>query len=239
MTFRRWCAALPAGPAAVRRAAARRGAVRRGAVRLGVLVAGLALAASACSTSDPTGSGAPASTRAGSTGQGSGDDKPRFASDFERTCTDGIGFPGAAAYTKGAKGVHPAIHMTKDTTKNWVDSQPSDWPKNWTLGYPADVSKAQLVVCYERTNAVSSGKTCQMEDNKTKEPFTMTMYNTQYRLQVLESRTGKVVYDKRGTAKSTDCPTLTFVGGDDDRTKYYTDLRPTDYRGLVKPYIAP
>jgi hypothetical protein len=201
------------------------GGERRG-VRLALIVTGLALAVSAsgCSTSDSTGA-------SGTT------DTPKFAGDYERTCTDSVGFPRAAAYVKGAKGVHPAILLTKDVSKSWINQQPSEWPKNWTIGYPTDLSTAQLVVCYERTNAISTGKTCEMEDSKTKEPFTLTMYNTDYRLRVLESRTGKVVYEKRGQAKGTDCPT--FAYGGDDRTKYYTDLRPTDYRGMVKPYIAP
>lgn len=214
------------------------------AARLGLIAVTLALATAGCSSKSTNGQGQPEASTP-SSGQSNGnanatnDDKPKFASDYERTCADGIGFGGAAAYAKTAKVVHPAVLMTKSTTDTWVDQQPSEYPSGWTLGYPKDVSKAELVVCYQRIKSIATSKTCQMTDDKTNQPFTLTMYNTQYKLQILEARTGKVLLNKTGLASSTECPTLTFTSGDDDRTKYYTDLQPTDYRGLLKPYIAP
>jgi hypothetical protein len=216
---------------------------QRRLVRLMLALTGLALTASACgakveghaapaSTAAPTASGSGANTPAAN------DDKPKFASDFERTCTDGIGFGGAAPYSR-TKTVHPAVLLTRTSTDTWIDQEPSDWPSGWTLGYPKDVSKAELVACYERTGSTPAGKVCDMEDDKTHQPFQLTMYNTQYKIQVREARTGKVLYSKTGQAKSTECPTITFASGDEDRTKYYTDLQPRDYRGVVKPYIQP
>jgi hypothetical protein len=218
------------------------------AARLGVVVVALGLAAAGCGSKSTGGQGQPAGSTppigqsSGSTsgnGDAANNDTPKFASDFERTCADGIGFGGATAYAKTPKVIHPAVLMTKSTTDTWIDQEPSEYPSSWTLGYPKDVSKAELVVCYQRTKSISTGKTCQMTDDKTKQPFTLTLYNTEYKLQVLEARTGKVLLNKVGLARSTECPTLVFTSGDDDRTKYYTDLRPSDYRGLLKPYIAP
>jgi hypothetical protein len=211
--------------------------------RFTLLAAGLAVAASACSTATPKGSYV--ADRSTPTGQGTtsgaaGPEKPKFASEYERTCSDGLGFGGVAAYTRTAKAIHPAVLLSKATTDRWSQQVPFDaYPKGWIIGYTDDVSRAELVVCYERTATTPAGKTCQMTDDKTHEPFTLTMYNTRYRLRVLEARTGRVLHEKTGQAASTECPTLTFVSGDDDRTKYYTDADPRDYRGVLKPFIAP
>jgi hypothetical protein len=213
-------------------------------VRLTLLGAALALAGSACGAKAEghvSGSAAAPTPTGGTTGgtqPNTNNDKPKFASDYERTCTDAIGFGGAAPYTK-SKAVHPAVLLTKTSTNTWIDQEPSDWPTGWTLGYPKDVSQAELVACYERTGSTPAGKVCDMEDDKTHQPFKLTMYNTSYRIRVLESRTGKVLYSKTGQATSTECPSFTFSSGDDDRSKYYTDLQPRDYRTVVKPYIQP
>jgi hypothetical protein len=212
--------------------------VRFTSVRIAATVAAAAAVLVACSSNGDSGGGS-----GGGSGNGSGisaasPEKPKFTDDFSRTCADGIGFPGTAAYTKKKGAVHKAVVMTK-TGNTWVTSTPSDFPKAWTVGYPEDAAHAELVVCYQRLKATPAGKTCEMQDDKTHDSFTVTMYNTQYRLQVLDARTGKPVYQKLGEAKSTRCPFVTFTSGDDDRTKYYTDATPADYRGLVKPYIAP
>lgn len=212
--------------------------------RLTLIAAGLAVAASGCSTATPKGSYA--TDGSGPTGRGTssdtaGADKPKFGSEYERTCSDSLGFGGVTAYSRTAEAIHPAVLLSKANTDRWTQQVPfgDAYPKGWIIGYTDDVSRAELVVCYERTNVTPAGRTCQMEDDKTHEPFTLTMYNTQYRLRVLEARTGKVLYDKTGQAKSTVCPTVTFVGGNDDRTKYYTDADPRDYRGALKSFIAP
>ena len=135
--------------------------------------------------------------------------------------------------------MHPAVLLSR-TGKTWVEnlSTGSDFPAGWMISYTDPIAKAELVVCYERTNATPSGKTCDMKDKDDK-PFAMTLYNTDYRLRVRQARTGQVVYDKPGTATRTDCPYLTYTSADDDPTKYYTDASPADYRGEIKPLIAP
>lgn len=220
--------------------------VRSRAIRFAVLAAGVALAAPACGTkTEVHGNGqalssnqAPTPTGSTSGSAAANQDKPRFTSDFERTCADGIGFGGVAAYSH-TKGIHPTVLMTKSSTDSWIDQQPSEYPTGWLLGYQSDLSKAELVACYERVSSVPAGKVCDMEDDKTHTPFKLTMYNTQYRLRILEAQTGKVVFSKVGMATSTDCPSFVLTSGDDDRTKYYTDLQPRDYRAALKPYIAP
>jgi hypothetical protein len=216
---------------------------RRRRALLPLAVVGVAVAAAACSNST-TGSGqaadVPGSTRPGQAGTAAAAEKPKFASEYERTCSDGLGFGGVPAYSRTARGVHPAVLLTKEGSPTWTQQVPFDgYPKGWLIGYTDDAAKAQLIVCYERTSAVPAGKTCQMKDDKTNQQFTLTMYNTQYRLRVLEARTGKVLSEKVGQAKSTDCPTIAYVGSDEDRTKYYTDASPTDYRGTVKQFVAP
>src|SRR5882724_5061766 len=156
------------------------------AARLAVLATGLALAASGCgakveghgaqaleSTQAPTASGSNTATN---------QDKPRFTSDFERTCADGIGFGGVRPYSH-TKGVHPTVLMTKSSTDSWIDQQPSEYPTGWLLGYQSDLTKAELVACYERVSSAPAGKVCDMQDDKTHQPFKLTMYNTQYRLR--------------------------------------------------------
>jgi hypothetical protein len=210
-------------------------------IPLVLVVAGLAL--SACGTKSTSGSGElrDATRPTGSSASSAAaQDKPKFGSEYERVCADGIGFGGVAEYSRTPKVLHPAVLLTKQNSDLWVQQVPSsDYPAGWFLTYNGDYSKAELVVCYERTKTIPTGKTCAMTDNKTKQPFTLTMFNTEYRLRILESRTGKVVFTKNGLAQSTDCPSFTFTSGDQDRTKYYTDLQPRDYRGALKPYIAP
>jgi hypothetical protein len=165
---------------------------------------------------------------------------PRYTTDLSRVCADGLGFPGLPAYDRTSNEIHPAVLMEK-RKDDWTTSIVSDrdFPNGWMIEYSDSVNKAQLVICYERTGAKSSGKTCAMKDDKTNEPFTMTLYNTTYLLRVVEARTGKTVYKRSGRAASTRCPTLTFVVPGEDRTKSYTDAQPTDYRKFIKRYIAP
>jgi hypothetical protein len=208
---------------------------------VGLVVAGLAVVASACSSGGS--SGGPQAAGAGAThaaGREAAPERPATASDFERTCADGLGFAGLPAYTK-AKGVHPAALMRKYDF-GWSESMTgnSAFPRGWLATGAVTPQQAQLVVCLEpRTKATPAGKVCKMEDRKTKKPLSVTMYNTLYRVRVLDARSGKVLLDRTGAAKSTECPLLTFTSGDDDPTKYYTEVDDKTIRPLVKPLIAP
>jgi hypothetical protein len=197
---------------------------------MSVLAAGLVAAATACSSAGDRPSAPHPSTGA------TGPETARFAEDYARTCDDGLGFAGAPAYAPDG-GVHPAVILEK-AGDTWTQDSPfpGDFPDGWIIGIQGDVSKAQLVVCYQRTSATSSGRTCDMKDDSG-QPLTMTMYDTGYRLRVVAARTGKVLYDKPGSEKSGDCPTMAYTG--DDPTKYYSDAAPTDYRGVIKQFIAP
>ncbi|HKD96969.1 MAG TPA: hypothetical protein VKB69_05130 [Micromonosporaceae bacterium] len=205
-------------------------------------VAVMAAALAACSSPGSRGGGggggdggggaSPRPTPVGSTGP----EVAHFAEDYARTCDDALGFPGAPAYTPGA-GVHPAVILEKSGDTWTQDSPfPGDFPDGWVIGVTGDVGKAELVVCYQRTDATSSGRTCAMTDNNN-QPVTVTLYDTTYRLRVVEARTGKVLYDKPGSVKSGDCPTVAYLG--DDPTRYYSDAAPADYRGVLKHYITP
>lgn len=208
-----------------------------------VAIALLAVLAGCGDGGEPAGSGPAGGGGSSAGGGGDSADRPeipRFASDFERTCTDGLGFGGLPAFSRTAKQPQPAVLLTK-TTDLWIQqsSLDDDFPRGWILGPSGNLAKAVLVVCQERTNATPAGRTCQMKDQKTGQPFQLTLYNTRYRLRVLEARTGTVLYDRPGQARSTECPSFTFVGSDEDRTKYYTDPRPRDYRAVLKRYITP
>jgi hypothetical protein len=211
----------------------------KGAV-VGALVAGLGVAVSGCSSSatDQTIGASQAAQKTAGAGT-TGAETPAFASNLDRVCADGLGFPGLPAYKRSAKAVHPAVLMSKNQ-KSWTQNTPlaGDFPSGWILGYADNVKKTQLVVCFERTGASPAGKTCKMEDDKTHKPLLVTMFNTTYRLRVLEARTGKALYEHDGRAASTTCPLLTFINQDDDPTKYYTEARPADYRGVLKRFIA-
>jgi hypothetical protein len=202
-----------------------------------LVVAGLGLAACGCGAA--TSSGGTANAQVPPKTAAVGSETPSFASDLARVCADGLGYPGLPAYRRGTEGVHPAVLMNKGDNI-WSQNTPlqGDYPRGWILGYTDNVKKTELVVCYERIGAAPAGKTCAMKDDKTNEQFTITMYNTTYRLRVLEARSGKTVYDHRGKATSTTCPMLTFSSEGEDRTKYFTEARPADYRGLIKRFIA-
>jgi hypothetical protein len=210
-------------------------AVRRAA--LGLVAAGLGVAMCGCSsTAGSSGdTGAQVSRKPGAAAS----EVPAFASDLARVCADGLGFPGLPAYSRSSKAVHPAVLMNKGG-KIWSQNSPleGDFPRGWILGYADDVKKAQLVVCYERTGTTPAGKTCAMQDSKTKKPLTVTMYNTSYKLRVLQASTGKPLYEHVGKAASTTCPLLTYTLQGNDPTKYYTEARPADYRKLIKRFIA-
>lgn len=212
-------------------------------VRLAIVAAGLAAAMSACSSTSSgngtaAGGGPSDGGAAGSTA--AAPEKPTVVDDFERVCQDGLGFAGNRPYTKSKGTVHKLVLMRKSGASWVADSGLLDhYPSGWILYYPGEPSTAELVSCYERTKATPAGRTCPMEDNKTHEKFTVTMFNTQYRLRVLEAQTGKALYDKPGQAKSTDCPGFTTTLAGEDRTKYYTEASPEDYRGVLKQFITP
>jgi hypothetical protein len=200
-----------------------------------ILVVVVALTATACAS-------APKQANSSGGAKSPAPDLPKFAADFARTCTDGIGFAALPAYPVAGKATHTAALLEKSAkTNTWSQNVPSgsDYPPGWILGYQDKVETTELVVCYQRTAETPAGKVCDMQDEKTKQSLKMTMYNTTYRLRVLEARTGKVLYDKPGDAKSTDCPYLAYHSSDEDTTKYYTEASPADYRGQLKPFITP
>jgi hypothetical protein len=200
-----------------------------------ILVVVVALTATACASSAPKPANKPGAAKSPPA------DLPKFAADFARTCSDGIGFAALPAYPVAGKATHTAVLLEKSAKSNtWSQNVPSgsDYPPGWILGYQDKVETTELVVCYERTAETPAGKVCDMQDEKTKQSLKMTMYNTTYRLRVLEARTGKALYDKPGDAKSTDCPYLAYHSSDEDATKYYTEASPADYRGQLKPFIT-
>jgi hypothetical protein len=207
----------------------------RGAAATAV-VTGLTAALCACVSvaARPTdGGSAPVSKTAGP-------QVPAFASDLGRVCADGLGFPGLPAYEPAPGKMHPAVLMDK-RKDTWSQNVPldGDFPSGWIIGYDGDVRQTELMVCYERTGATPAGKSCEMKDNKTGEPLTLTLYNTTYRLRVLEAQTGRTLYKYNGKAVSTTCPLFTYTTSGDDRTRHYTEDRPADYRKRIKRFIAP
>jgi hypothetical protein len=195
-----------------------------------LMIVGVVVAASACSSGSTPAGPSPAAG------------VPQFTADFAKTCADGAAFPALPAYPVAGKPIHAAVLMAKSAkTGNWSQDVPSgnDYPAGWLLSYTDKPTVAELVVCYERTAASPAGKVCDMQDDKTKQEIKMTMYNTTYRLRVIEARTGKVLYDKPGTAKSAECPSLAYHNDGEDATKYYTESSPADYREQLKPFIAP
>jgi len=183
---------------------------------------------------------APRAAAAGATASPPGPEKPQYADDFERTCADGLGFTGLPAYTKAPGVVHQAVMMEKRDgawREDWLTGD--DYPGAWFLDTGQTPHQVELVVCVEQVRAFPNGKTCRMEHRDTKKPFTLTMFDTSYLVRVLEARSGRTLLYHAGTAKSQECPMLTFNRGDEDPTKHYTTPDDKDYRPLVKPFIAP
>ncbi|MFD3314860.1 hypothetical protein [Streptomyces sp. NPDC058694] len=163
---------------------------------------------------------------------------PATALDLERVCTDGLGYSGMPAYDRTKKTVHPAMLMN-NPGDSWSQFEPpaGDFPKGWILGYSDKPADAELVVCVERTKESPTGKKCDMESDG--KPFTVSTYNTSYRLKVVEARTGKELYKYAGEAESDECPMYIFTSEGEDKDKYYNEVRPKDYRKRVQPFIAP
>ncbi|MFI6282779.1 hypothetical protein [Streptomyces sp. NPDC050988] len=164
---------------------------------------------------------------------------PATALDLERVCTDGLGYSGMPAYDRTKKTVHPAVLMNSPGD-GWSQSEPpaGDFPKGWILGYSDKPADAELVVCVERTKASPTGRKCDMESDDGK-PFTVSTYNTSYRLKVVEARTGEELSEHTGEAKSDECPMYIFTSDGEDKDKHYNEVRPKDYRKRVQPFIAP
>ncbi|GAA0983106.1 hypothetical protein GCM10009555_054170 [Acrocarpospora macrocephala] len=164
---------------------------------------------------------------------------PAFATDLERVCADGLGFSGLPEYRRSDKGLHPAVLMRK-SDDSWTQNSisPGDYPKGWILDFGDDVSKTQLVACYEQTGTTPAGKVCDMEEKETKKAYKMTMYNTSYLVRVVDARTGKTISQHKGRAASTTCPIITFFSEGDDKSKYYTEASAKDYRIFLRRYIS-
>ncbi|MEV2236004.1 hypothetical protein AB0H69_46670 [Streptomyces phaeochromogenes] len=168
-----------------------------------------------------------------------GPEVPATSLDLERVCTGGLGYSGMPAYDRTKKTVHPAMLMN-NPGDSWSQFEPpaGDFPKGWILGYSDKPADAELVVCVERTEESPTGKKCDMETDDGK-PFTVSTYNTSYRLKVVEARTGKELSKHTGEAKSDECPMYIFSSEGEDKDKYYNEVRPKDYRKRVQPFIAP
>ncbi|MEV6596399.1 hypothetical protein AB0M36_05955 [Actinoplanes sp. NPDC051346] len=167
-------------------------------------------------------------------------EKPRTGSDFERTCADGLGFPGLTAYEKKAGRVHP-MAVVKKTDDSWYVDSPSgsDFPATWMVDTVAGTDKTELVVCVEQTATKPTSRICDMEDRETKEKYKMTMYDVDYRIRVLDAQSGKSVFEKKGTKSEKDCPVVTFRRSGEDKSKYYPSIDNKTIRPVVKPYVAP
>ncbi|WP_214107735.1 hypothetical protein [Acrocarpospora catenulata] len=172
---------------------------------------------------------------------------PKFPTDFERVCADGLGFSGLPEYQRSTKGVHLTMPMSKFEDSWTHDTFNTDkFPKGWVVGLTGDANLLQdalktveLVVCFDdHTGESKAGKVCQMEDTKTKEKYPVTMYNTTWEVRVVSARTGEAIFTHKGKATSTDCPMFRMISGDDDRSKYYTKAGVEDYRKYVKRFIS-
>jgi len=204
-------------------------------VWIGIVGMALVLSASGCTLGEGT-----TVTEGMPTSPSAGPEKPQFAADLERTCADGLGYAGLPAYSKAKGVIHKAVLMEKrDDTWHEAWFTESEYPKTWFLAAGQKPDPVELVVCVERVKAFPNGKTCRMEHRDTKKPFTLMMFDTSYLVRVLEARSGKTLLYHAGTAKSQECPILTFNRGDEDPTKHYTEADAKDYRPLVKPFIAP
>ncbi|MEU9883311.1 hypothetical protein [Streptomyces phaeochromogenes] len=162
----------------------------------------LSLALCGCSSLTGSTAGGTGGSAGGSTGgdtggspstssAADGPEVPASALDLERVCTDGLGYSGMPAYDRTKKTVHPAMLMN-NPGDTWSQFEPpaGDFPKGWILGYSDKPADAELVVCVERTKESPTGKKCDMESDDGK-PFTVSTYNTSYRLKVVEARTGE------------------------------------------------
>lgn len=192
----------------------------------------LSVLLSACAAVLPAGSSPVAATRAPET--------PVFATDLARVCADGLGFPGSPAYRRAPGNVQPAVLMDREDG-TWSQDAPRDGdvPRGWILGYGDDVAKAPLVICQETTGTRPNGTTCAMKDRDTGKPFTVTLYDTSYRVRVREIRTGRTLATREGMAKAAACPMFTFTRQGEDRTKHYAEPGPAAYRKLLKRWVAP
>lgn len=198
-----------------------------------VVVAGLTMA-TGCGTTSSVSSPNPAGTT-------KGPELPITGNDFVRICADGLGYAGLPAYAKTPGTVHKAVFLKKEDdrwSQEWLTSD--EYPAAWVNETGDKPDKVSLVVCTEpRVKAIPAGKVCDMKDRKTNKPLKVTLYNTQYRLRVLDTNTGKALLDQSGVTKVTECPIVTFHTEGDDPTKHYTEADENVFRPLVKPLIAP
>jgi hypothetical protein len=193
----------------------------------------IALAAAGCSS----GSGPTAAEREYAAAT---PDKPRGGWDFEKTCAEGLGFPGLTGYQKTAGQIHP-VAIANKLTSGWSVSSPGgdDIPKDWLIDVVSGADKAQLVACVEETGQTSTGKVCDMQDRKSGEKTKVTMYSVDYKVRVMEARTGTVVGEHTATKKEDDCPVLTFWSEGDDRSRYVPNVMSGELKPILAPYVAP
>jgi hypothetical protein len=196
-------------------------------------VTSLVAVASACQATAPA---AQPSDSSGADGQ----QTPRTVFDYTRTCSDGEGFPGVAAYSATKSTLHPAVLVEK-TSAGWgpFGYKMSELPPGWMIGPRDDFTKAELVVCLEQVDRTAAGMTCAMENSETHNHFSIAIYNTRFRIRVIEARTGKTLLDQVRQAKFTECPAVLLDTSGPDPTSYDVPAEPANYQDIIRPFIAP
>ncbi|GAA3381960.1 hypothetical protein [Cryptosporangium minutisporangium] len=156
---------------------------------------------------------------------------------LRRVCIDEPGFRGLPAYSaaKGAK--HSVAYLYYDSIWHVQESPPSDPPNVWYAGGD-DVNNVDLVFCRERVAATASAETCAMNDSfEDGAPVTVVLYDTTWRIQILESRTGKSLLDRRMSTKAGECPATHLSYDEDDRTKHYVEPTDEALAAILTPFV--
>lgn len=168
-----------------------------------------------------------------------GADLPQFVQDFQRVCTTGVGFKGAAAYEAGP-GVHPIIFFEDHRGEDIVESS-GEFPAGWVVKADDDFDDnsefepVQLIGCEKRTKTTPTGKKCEFEDDG--EKITLELVNATYEVKVHSAVTGEVVDTKTIETAETECPFIAaFQKGD---TTWVAEPDDDDHINALKPTVAP
>ena len=102
------------------------------------------------------------------------------------------------------------------------------------LWVPESVSQVGLIVCADSSEGQSTGKSCDYVSSG--ENVSIPLYNTNYKLRVIEAYTGKQITTLDVATSSTDCPS--YATYNKNNPKVYQTLDFDAIEGSLTPYAG-
>lgn len=150
--------------------------------------------------------------------------------DMSKACKNNYSISNSGSYMAGSVNKLVTFYNTNESKNIYSYLQASK-----DLWVPESVSQVGLIVCADSSEGQSTGKSCDYVSDD-EQNLSIPLYNTNYKLRVIEAYTGKQITTLDVTTNSTDCPS--YATYNKNEPKVYQILEFDAIEGSLTPYAG-